>query len=185
MRLGLGVFGDNTTVIPPDMTKDISLQQEVCTVAGGTWMNTPVPNSGCQVATGPSLPTYCNYIPFATSLFSECTLPTDPSQVADYSQYTVYKIGVQSGVDAATVAEAQAQKDAADSFNQGGLDDCNYLAASASPTLSNTFGPDLARMLTNPSASGCSGGYSPIAGWLLYAAMGLGAFLLVTTLTRK
>ena len=172
-------------MVPPDPTKDITLQQQVCAIAGGTWLNTPTPNAGCQLNTGASLPSYCDYIPFATSLFSACKLPTSPSDIADYSQYTVYKIGVQSGTEAAQSAEDQAQSDASTSYQEGGLTDCNYIAAANSPTLANTFGPDIARMLTNPSAAECTGGYSPIAGWLMYAALGLGAFLLFTTLTRR
>lgn len=179
----LGFLGD-TQIIPPDLTKDIGLQTQACVLAGGTWMNTPVPNSGCQLNTGATLPSYCNWVPFATSLFADCALPTSPADLAAYGSYTDYKIGVQSGLDAEKAAVTQTQSDAVDIYNQNpDLTDCNYVAAAGSPGITQMFGPSVARMLTNPSGSNCTGDYT--SGWLLYAALGVGAWFLISNLMRK
>lgn len=184
MRLGLVKGMGDVQIIPPDSTKDIDLQKQACVVAGGQWLDSPVPNTGCQLNMGPTLPSYCNWVPFAGSLFSDCQLPTSGADLAQYGSYTQYKIGIQSGLDAEQTAVDQYKTEADQTFHQQ-LNDCDYLATANNPGLAQTFGPSVARMLTNPFSTDCTRLPGAMPGWLLYVALGVGGWFLLNQLTKR
>lgn len=171
------------TVIPPSLTVPITQVQAACSTAGGTWLPN---NAGCQLDLGASYPSYCDWVPFATSMFSECKLPASPSDLTPYGAYTVYQIALQSGQNAGAAASAQNLQNAQDTFqqNQPELNDCDYQAASSYPSLSQIFGPSLTRMLTNPANSGCTPAASSLPGWVLWLGIGIAAVAVVPRLIR-
>jgi hypothetical protein len=149
-----------------------------CTAAGGTpgFLPTvgPVASTtyGCNVPTLPSLPGWCEWVPFATSWSSECNTSVgagSPISQQTASAYSLYKIGQQSGPD----AEAAAAATAAQMEASYPAPDCVYQATSDNPVLAQIFGGDLAASLANPF-SNCG----TIPGWLIYGGAGLALYFI-------
>ena len=148
---------------------------------------TPLPV--CALDIGPTLPSYCDYVPFATTLFSECALPT-AADLAKIGSYTVYQTAqlptaayttpeggptgqTGSGVDVATQMAAQNVENAQQVYDtqrgmtpSGKQDTCSYDAAQNHPVLSQIFGTTATCALTDPFNPS-----SLFPGWILYAGL--------------
>jgi hypothetical protein len=153
---------------PPRPGATIQTAQQACQLAKGNWDPT---NNGCVLNLGPELPGYCGWVPFATSLFSECALP-DAAALSAYGNYSVYQTGQLPPT--ATVPDpmqAAADNAAANDASSAALitsQDCSYLAGQTWPTLSQIVGPGLTAALTNPLGTGCQ---SSFPGWILYVGL--------------
>jgi hypothetical protein len=140
-----------------------AVAQASCVAANGTWDSV---NNACALPTVPQLPSYCSWVPFATSLFSDCALPT-ATDLTNISAYTAYESGMLNNDP--TVAAAQMAAAATDSTNLLATNTtCAYNAAQNAPAPSQIFGPDLTCALTDPTS---------VTFWILYGFLGLGVFM--------
>ena len=175
MRVSLG----STQFVPPRSGVDPAVAQHACGIAKGTWDPT---NVGCNLDIGPSLPSWCS-VPFASSLFSDCALPT-AAELTQYGAYTAYETAqldtaafttpaggptgtTGSGADVATQMMQQNLDQSTALYN---AQDCSYKAAANYPALSQIVGPSFACALTDPFNS---------YGWLVYLVLGIGAYMLL------
>lgn len=147
---------------------NISVAQSACSKVGGTWLGedpstqNPNPNPGCMINIGATLPNYCSWIPFATSMFNECTLPSTPADLNAYGNYTAYQSAVNQGnADVATQLLAQ---DTIQSTNLLGQQDCSYFAAANQPALSQIIGPNATCTIMNADGS---------LNWVLLLTLGI------------
>jgi hypothetical protein len=128
-----------------------------CTKVGGTWLpedldtQNPNPAAGCNINIGESLPDWCSYVPFATSMFDECKLLSTPADLAAYGNYTAYQAAVNQGDP--NVADTLLQQDLQQSQNLLDTQDCTYNAAANNPVLSQIFGPNNICNFTNADGS--------------------------------
>ena len=141
-----------------------AVAQQSCVNANGTW---DAINNACQLPTYPTLPSYCSWVPFATTLLSECALPTT-QDLTNMGAYTAYQSGMMQNdpsVTSSLMADNASSSQALENNTT-----CSYNAALNSPALSQIFGPDLTCALTDPT--------SPTF-WLLYAVIGFAAYTLL------
>ena len=164
MKLSLG----DTQFVPPRAGVDPAIAQQACVIAKGVWDPNRV---GCTLDLGPTLPSWCSWVPFADSISNECKLPT-ASDLANYGSYTAYMTGQltgpQSGLDAESQMVQQNQEQSQQLYESS---DCAYQAAANHQTLAQLVGPGLTCMLTDPLNS---------YGWLLYLGIGIAAYMLLS-----
>jgi hypothetical protein len=174
---GLGA----TQLVPASQGVTPAVAQAACTAAGGTWSGGTLTQSdgtaagGCNLDIGATLPNYCNWLPFASALSSECVLPSTPAQLTSYGNYTAFKVGMQSGVEAEQALIAQDNQQSStllqDPTGTGDPEaNCEYMAAANYPIWSQIFGPTLVCAGTDPANSSYS--------FLLYGGLALAAALL-------
>ena len=138
---------------------------QACGIARGTWQS-----DGCLLDIGESMPSYCDWVPFASALFANCKVP-NVSDLVNYGSYTAYMTGQVDSLDA---ARAMMQQNVQQSQGLYDSTDCAYKAASNFPVLSQIVGPALACGITDPFGSLREGGYA----WAIYIAIGLGVYAL-------
>lgn len=176
-------------IAPPSAGVGLDVAQQACETAKGTWdPSTP----GCVLDLGPSLPGYCGWVPFATTLFSECVPPT-AAELANYGSYTAYRTGQlataaftnpQGGPTGETGTGLDVEKQMVDQ-NQGNANalaseqDCSYTAAQNHPALAQIFGPTVTCMLADPFNS-----TSVFPGWILYGVLGLLGLLALRSIIK-
>ena len=182
MRFNFRGLG-STELVPPSAGVSDATAQSACVAANGTWVPPTglSPSGNCSLDIGASLPSYCSWVPFATSLFSECTLPTTSAQLAAYGNYTAYMVGMQSGIPAEQAAIAQNTTQSAsllsDPTGTGNAEaNCEYNAAANNPAMAQMIGPTLTCALTDPLNSSYS--------LLVYGGLALLGFLLFQGLKR-
>jgi hypothetical protein len=173
---GMGV----TQLIPASPGVSPATAQAACTAAGGTWAGGALTASdgtaagGCSLDLGASFPSWCSWVPFASSLSSECQLPSTPAQLNAYGSYTAFQIGQQSGLQAEqSVLDQNAAQSSALLQDPSGTGDpeanCEYNAAANNPALSQVVGPLLTCAITDPANSSYS--------FLIYGGLALLAVL--------
>lgn len=177
-RTGLGA----TQFAPLPTGASESVAMAACSKVSGTWLpedpssQNPNPAPGCNINIGASLPSYCS-LPFATSIFSECTLPSTPADLNAYGNYTAYQSAVNQG-DPNVASDLLAQ-DTAQSTDLLNQQDCSYFAAANNPTLSSIIGPTSVCAITNAD------GTFNMLGYGLLVALGLTGFYIFDTILRK
>lgn len=181
----LGAVGE-IQYVTQDTDVDPVLAEQACTLAPGVWH----PPAGmmsygmCEVDNGPTHPGYCNVVPFAASLFSECRLNTAEDLIKARA-YTNFKIGQRAGLEREQELIHQDQTDVQEIISNAGSEGpggCNYQASADHPAMMQIFGPSVTRMLTNPFSSDCANEPGQVPGWLLYVGIGVGAFFLIKAL---
>jgi hypothetical protein len=147
-----------------------AVAQAACVAANGTWDST---NNACALPTTPQLPDYCSWVPFATSLLSECALPT-ATDLANEGAYSAYEIGMANN-DPTQTASLMDDNTVQSNSLIANETTCAYSAAQNYPALSQAFGPDITCALTDPTSASF---------WMMYAVLGFGAYVLLKAVTR-
>lgn len=147
-----------------------AVAQAACVAANGTWDST---NNACSLPNVPQLPSYCNWVPFATSLFSECALPT-AADLTNVGAYSAYEIGMANN-DPTQTASLMADNATDSASLLANETTCAYSAAQNYPAISQILGPDIACALTDPTSA---------TFWIMYAVLGMGAYVLVKAITK-
>lgn len=151
--------GQQTQRVPMRVGVAQDVAQRSCVNAGGTWNS----DLTCTLPVPPALPDWCGWVPFATSLFPNCKLPSTPADLAAYSAYTAYQSGMISGdpTQATQVMDEgnqQSQQLLQDPSGTGDpAENCKYNAAANNPALAQMIGPTLTCALTDPFHSGGMG----------------------------
>lgn len=197
MRLqGLGADA-NLQFVPASNATNAKV---ACAQVGGVWQDatqsfgfTPGDPAGCTMDVGSEGPPDWCSLPLMVTLFPETCGPETVAQLAAYGNYTAYQTAqLQQGQytppgqagPAPVGTDASAALIAANLAQSNALvaSDCDYMASATWPELASMVSPPVARMLTNPFSTDCTntdGFFGGVPGWVLYTALGLGAYLLI------
>lgn len=152
-----------TVLVPPTHGVPLDTARNACDIAKGAWNEA---TGACGVIDAEVSPP-CGFFSW---MFGGCEAPGTAAelQAVDSGQYTNYKIA-QFNPEIAAENVAANEASAVDDITAL-RSDCAYRAVADYPTMSNALGPNLMCQLTDPFNS---------HGWLIYAALGFGAYLLL------